>query len=474
MRTAAVAFVLACLVSVLLTPIVRRFALARGLFDDQVSARKIHGRPVPRLGGLAMAAAFYVPLLALLLQASSVGAIFYADRRTALVFMLGGVVICGLGLYDDLRGVGARMKFLVQFAVAGALFAAGNRIEHLSLPFVGTVALGSLSLPFTLLWVVGVINALNLIDGLDGLAAGVAFFAVATTFAIAALRHDPLMILFMATLGGAIVGFWAYNFNPASIFMGDTGSMFLGYVLGVGAMRTSQKSSTVVAILVPIVTLGLPIADTALAMLRRALSGRPMFSADRKHIHHRLLDLGFSQRRAVLTLYSAAALLGAMAVALAFSSSFESVLILVAMGLLAGLGVKKLSHQRRPRDSGIHPFDGGMRPVADDIRAICASLSQVADERALWRDLRAATERLGITAMRLSLESQVSGDTITVSTRPNGVGGWHNLEVAGKVVVGRMDYCRGPGELDPTTIDCLKEALTAVFERLSGPGGEGR
>ena len=293
MRTAGVAFVLACLVSVLLTPFIRRFALARGLFDDQLSARKIHGRPVPRLGGVAIVAGFYVPLLALLLPASSVGGIFYAKLPDAVTFLLGGVAICGLGLFDDLRGAGAGKKFLVQFAVAGALFAAGNRIEHVALPFVGSFALGALSLPFTLLWVMGVINALNLIDGLDGLAAGVAFFAVATTFAIAALRQDPLMMLFMAALGGAIVGFLAYNFNPASIFMGDTGSMFLGYVLGVGAMRTSQKSSTAVAILVPIVALGLPIADTLLAMLRRALAGRPMFSADREHIHHRLLQKGY-------------------------------------------------------------------------------------------------------------------------------------------------------------------------------------
>jgi UDP-GlcNAc:undecaprenyl-phosphate GlcNAc-1-phosphate transferase len=463
MRTAGVAFVLACLVSVLLTPLVRRFALARGLFDDQVSARKIHGRPIPRLGGVAIAAGFYVPLLALLFPASSVGGIFYTNMAGAVTFLLGGVAICSLGLLDDLRGAGAGKKFLVQFAVAGALFAAGNRIELLSLPFVGSFALGALSLPLTLLWVVGVINALNLIDGLDGLAAGVGFFAVATSFAIAALRQDPLMMLFMGALGGAIVGFWAYNFNPASIFMGDTGSMFLGYVLGVGAMRTSQKSSTAVAILVPIVALGLPIADTLLAMLRRALAGRPMFSADREHIHHRLLDLGLSQRRAVITLYGAAALLGAMAVILTLSDSVESILILIAIGLLGYLAFRKLRHGTMSRDQSAQPVVDG--------HAACADLAEAPDERRLRQGLRLAAKDLGIGQVRLVVEVQEDGDTITMSTRPNGQDDipWYGLEVATGPILAKMEYRRGQGELDAATVESLKQALTTACARLYGP-----
>jgi UDP-GlcNAc:undecaprenyl-phosphate GlcNAc-1-phosphate transferase len=461
MRTAAVAFVLACLVSVLLTPLMRRFALARGLFDDQVLARKIHGRPIPRLGGVAIAAGFYVPMLALLLPASSVGRIFYAKMPEAVAFLLGGVAICGLGLFDDLRGAGAGKKFLIQFAVAGALFAAGNRIESLSLPFVGSLALGSLSLPFTLLWVVGVINALNLIDGLDGLAAGVAFFAVAATFAIAVLRQDPMMMLFMSALGGAIVGFWAYNFNPASIFMGDTGSMFLGYVLAVGAMRTSQKASTAVAILVPVVALGLPIADTLLAMLRRALAGRPMFSADREHIHHRLLDLGLSQRRAVITLYGAAVLLGAMAVILTLSNSVESLLVLVATGLLGYLAFRRLRQGSLPRE-GDAQTQG---------RAACAGLAEASDERRLRQGLRLAAKDLGIGQVRLVVEVQEDGDTITMSTRSDGSDDipWYSLEAATGPVLARVEYRRGQGELDAAAVDCLKQALTAACARLYGP-----
>jgi len=213
MRTAGVAFVLACLVSALLTPVVRRFALKHHLFDDNVASRKVHGRPTPRLGGIAIAAGFYVPLLALLFEASGVGGIFYANSHRAIAFLVGGVAICALGLYDDIRGSGAVKKFIAQFAIAGALYWFGFRIDVLSLPFVGTVSLGSLSLLFTLLWIVGVINALNLIDGLDGLAAGVGLFGVATTFVMSASRNDPIMMLFMAGLGGSLLGFLIYQFQ---------------------------------------------------------------------------------------------------------------------------------------------------------------------------------------------------------------------------------------------------------------------
>jgi UDP-GlcNAc:undecaprenyl-phosphate GlcNAc-1-phosphate transferase len=341
------------------------------------------------------------------------------------------------------------------------LFAAGNRIEYVTLPFVGSFALGALSLPLTLLWVVGVINALNLIDGLDGLAAGVAFFGVATTFVIAFLHHDPLMMLFMAALGGAVVGFLAYNFNPASIFMGDAGSMFLGYVLGVGAMRTSQKSSTVVAILVPIVALGLPIADTLLAILRRAIAGRPIFSADRGHIHHRLLDVGLSQRKAVFVLYGASILLGVVALLLTLANSTETALILAATGLLAYLGVKKLGHQPT--------LGAAWAPPPGDAQAACARLARTSDEWHLWRELRTTSQLLGIAALRLSLEEQPEGDMTTKSTKDSGSGPWHCVEVAAGAVHLRIDYQRGAGALDARTAEGIKQALATACARLHGP-----
>src|SRR5207237_10057622 len=174
--------------------------------------------------------------------------------------------------------------------------------------------------PVTVLWIVGIINAINLIDGLDGLAGGVALCAVVTNLIVSSMQPHHMMTLCMATLAGALLGFLFYNFNPASIFLGDTGSLFLGYVLAVSSIRTHQKSSAVVSLLVPVVVLAVPIVDTALAMGRRALTGRSMFSGDRDHIHHRLLDLGLSQRQATLVLYATSVVLGGVALALGFAN----------------------------------------------------------------------------------------------------------------------------------------------------------
>jgi UDP-GlcNAc:undecaprenyl-phosphate GlcNAc-1-phosphate transferase len=246
-----------------------------------------------------------------------------------------------LGLYDDLRGANAWQKFAVQFGVAGSLYWCGYRIEQVSLPG-GALELGLFALPITLVWIVGLINAMNLIDGLDGLAGGVALCAVLTNLVVSMVRGQPIMTLCMAALAGALIGFLFYNFNPASIFLGDTGSLFLGYVLAVSSIRTHQKSSAVVSLLVPLVALAVPIVDTALAMGRRALTGRPMFSGDRDHIHHRLLGLGLSQRQAALVLYAASIVLGGIALALAFANDPAVAWILVALSIAGFIALRRL------------------------------------------------------------------------------------------------------------------------------------
>lgn len=252
-----------------------------------------------------------------------------------LALFLGGGVISGLGVLDDTRGCSARTKFLVQFAVAGGMYAAGFRIDHITHPFGEPVSLGWVALPLTMVWIAGVINAMNLIDGLDGLAGGVALIAIVPIFSLAVIHGQPLMLLYTAAMAGAVLGFLFYNFNPATIFMGDTGSMFLGFILATTAIRTSTKSTTAVAIVVPILALAIPIADTILAMGRRAIRGAPLFSADRGHIHHRLIDRGLSHRAAVLIIYLGAAIFGAGALLLNFARGFEAALVLT---LLAGLG----------------------------------------------------------------------------------------------------------------------------------------
>ena len=345
MVTYAVAFLVSLMVGAVLTLLVRNQAVQAGWYDQARSTRKVHSRPVPRLGGIAIVVAFFAPLTALLVVDSGVGRQFLANRDLVLALFLGGSVIALLGVYDDFRGSGARLKFTVQFTVALVLYGVGLRIESITSPFGPPISLGVLSLPFTLLWVVGVVNAVNLIDGLDGLAGGVAFFAAGTNLVLALTRGDVLMALCMAALAGAVLGFLVFNFNPATIFMGDTGSMFLGFVLATVSIKTSTKSGTAVAMIVPVIALGLPITDTLLAMFRRAVLGRSMFDADRDHIHHRLMSrLNLSHRDAVLVLYALSVLFGATALGLASANSVQSALLLATISVVVVVLVRKLGY----------------------------------------------------------------------------------------------------------------------------------
>ena len=274
MPTAAM-FLLALLASLALTPLARRLALRTGVLDQALSSRKVHGRPIPRLGGVAMVASFYLAVGVLALADPGVRTLLAADGTRTAALLLGGLAIAGLGLHDDLHGATASTKLLVELALAGLLFAAGFRIDEVALPFLPPLALGWLALPVTVLWIAGVTNAVNLVDGLDGLAAGVALVAAAATGLLAFLGGNLLVVLLAAALAGAALGFLRSNYHPASIFMGDTGSLFLGFVLAALSLRTQHPSSTAVGLLGSALVLGLPIADTALAIGRRALRGAP-------------------------------------------------------------------------------------------------------------------------------------------------------------------------------------------------------
>ena len=403
MRTAAVAFILSMLCGTILTPLVRRLAYRFGALDHALSSRKIHGRPIPRLGGIAIVIAFYVPLVGLILFHTEVGRMFLAERRYVIGLFVGGTCIALLGLYDDLRGSGAGRKFLVQFAVAGFLYWLGFRMEALANPLGEPIVLGWASLPFTLLWIVGVVNALNLIDGLDGLAGGVALVAVVITFLVSIQRGHPLMMLFSSALAGSIIGFLFYNFNPASIFMGDTGSMFLGFVLAATAIQTNQKASTAVAVLVPAIALGLPIMDTLLAIGRRAVRGRPLFQADKEHIHHRLLDAGLTHRQAVLVLYALCILLGATALVLTYASSLQSALLLIVLMLVAfiflrALGYMRLDRAGAPGRKRNRAMRAAVRPLGQRLRALRSS-------EQIWPIVIEAAGIFGAAGVRLRVEA---------------------------------------------------------------------
>jgi len=317
MRLEIVVFALALFVAAALTPFLIALARRRGLVD-RGDARKVHKTPTPRIGGVAIVAGFFAPLLSLAFIPGHVQTFFAQHHSVPTLFACAAAIAC-LGLYDDLHGASAKVKLVVEIVVAIAMVSVGGyRIEHLQIPFGGLQHVGMLAAPISVLWIVGIVNAMNLIDGLDGLAGGVALIVVVTNLVLGVVHGDMMTILLMTALAGGVIGFLFYNLNPAQIFMGDTGSLFLGFILAAVSLRTSHKSSTTWALLVPVVALGLPIADTLLAFIRRALRGQSPFRPDREHIHHKLLDIGLTHRQAVLALYGTCVCLASAALLLSF------------------------------------------------------------------------------------------------------------------------------------------------------------
>ncbi len=403
MRSSLGAFVIALGVAALLTPLVRRLATQAGAFDDP-GGRRVHAQKIPRLGGIAVLAAFFAPLAVLFGLETDVANLFFVEPMRIVGLVAGGLIVATLGGLDDLRGVRAWHKLWVQSGAGVIAFFCGFRIDAVSLPVLGNLDMGIFALPITVFWIVAIVNALNLIDGLDGLAGGIAFFACITNFIVGYLNAAPLVMLLSAALAGAILGFLLYNFNPATIFMGDSGSMFLGFVLATTSMLGSAvKSSTTVAILVPIVALGVPIMDTLFAMVRRFLERRPIFSPDRGHIHHRLLDLGITHRRAVLVLYAVSIVFTAGAIAVSIGRSWEVggallVLSVVLVGLVRFIGYFEYLQLRRRQKSRFHS-----RNTERLRRAVPVAIRRIDGARAL-EEVRAALEELATSASLVELE----------------------------------------------------------------------
>jgi len=297
-------FFLALIITILLTPMVEKFALKIGAVDIP-DKRKIHVRHIPCLGGISLFAGVFTAL-GLVLVFSDLA----LNLEALLGIFIGSILILGVGIYDDLRGLSPRVKFSWQVLAALIVYFFGVEIGFVSNPFNGIYPLGIwVSLPLTLLWIVGVTNAINLIDGLDGLAAGVTAISAGTMFFVALSSGQYGAALLILALAGAALGFLKYNFYPARMFLGDSGSLLLGFILATTAITGVFKTTLVVALIIPVLILGVPIFDTMFAIGRRLSSGKHPFEADDKHIHHMLLRAGFSQREAVLSIYVACFLL---------------------------------------------------------------------------------------------------------------------------------------------------------------------
>lgn len=262
---------------------------------------------------------------------------------TALILIISGTMVFLLGLLDDARPVSPYTKILVQSLAAALLYFAGFGVFRL--PLFGFEHFGWIGLPLTILWVLWITNAFNLIDGLDGLAAGSALFSTVTVFIVSLISHDSIVPALTIALAGSILGFLRYNFNPATIFLGDSGSLFIGFMLSALALVGSQKTPTVVAVAIPVVSFGLPVLETTLSVMRRWLNGQPLFSADREHIHHKLLERGLTQRQVVVILYGVSAVCGLMSIFLLYPAGNTLGMVLVVLGVGLWIGIQHLGYQ---------------------------------------------------------------------------------------------------------------------------------
>ncbi|HET7183098.1 MAG TPA: MraY family glycosyltransferase [Terriglobales bacterium] len=336
-------FAIALLLSFALTRYVRNSAVKRGFVSLPDAERHIHTSALPRIGGIAIYAALVVALFLVLSYAY-----FHPMHQTfhlhTLVFLLvPGTLVFLLGLYDDLRGIGPYWKFFFQGIAAVIVFAGGLRIVALPILFGSSTFGWAASLVITIFWILWITNAFNLIDGVDGLATGSALFSTFVVFVVSALNGNHFGLLITATLSGALIGFLRFNFNPATIFLGDCGSLFVGFMLGALSLH-GQKSPTMVAVAIPVVSFGLPILETLLSVVRRFMNGKPLFQADCEHIHHKLLKRGLTVRQTTLVLYAVSAAFGLLSLFLLLPGGGPVALVLTVLGGIMWVGVQHLGY----------------------------------------------------------------------------------------------------------------------------------
>ena len=338
-------FLLSLLSAFVLTRTVRDFATARGWVAEPANERHLHSTPLPRLGGVAIFLSFSLCMVVAVLWAWHNHRLHSSlSLKTIVTILAPAGLVFLLGVYDDIRGAGPYFKFTVQGIAATVLFVGGLRIVNIPVLFGDHQLPWFVGLPCTILWVLAITNAFNLIDGLDGLAAGSALFSTLVAFVVALLNGPSLVTIMTIALAGAIIGFLRYNFNPATIFLGDSGSLFIGFLLSALALEGAQKAPTIVAVAIPVVSFGLPILETALSIVRRLISGRPVFTADREHIHHKLLQHGLTHRQVVILLYGVSAVFALLSLFLLWPTGSSLGLVLAVVGIGVWIGVQHLGY----------------------------------------------------------------------------------------------------------------------------------
>jgi len=448
--TAAVALML----SFLLTPLVRDAFLRRGLVDRPDGLRKLHGRPVPRVGGIPIAASYVLAYLVLLASPLKGGE--FLEQALPLVWAIlpAAALVFAVGLTDDVWGLRPAAKLAGQIFAALLACWAGVKVSTVA----GYAVPDWLALPLTVLWLVACANAFNLIDGVDGLAAGVGLVATLTAFLAALLHQNLPLALATFPLAGALVAFLRYNFNPASIFLGDSGSLLVGFLLGCYGVIWSQKSTTILGMTAPLVALAVPLADTAIAVARRFLRGRPVFDADRGHVHHRLLDLGLGPRRVVLVLYAACGVGAAFSLLLSSLYGKYTGLVLVLFLAVAWAGIDRLNYDEFGAAKRML-FGGELRQMLNAQIALAKlerELARAWSIESCWAAIEEVCRSFGFAHAELHYGGRVFGRS---ADRPAARDSWHVY-----VPLSDRDYVllsRGPAASAAAFVSPLADLLRA-------------
>lgn len=395
-------FVVCLVVSLVSTWAVRNVANAKGWTHIPKTDRHVHTMPVARLGGVAIYGTFMAVVFVALVAPQLAGSTALLPVKSTLGLLGPAMVVFLLGLRDDIRPVSPSWKFFVQGVAAVWLYAGGFEIHNLGLIHGGQLLGWVYGLPLTVLWVLLITNAFNLIDGLDGLAAGSALFSTVVLFVLSLVAPNLLVTFLTIALAGATLGFLRFNFHPATIFLGDSGSLFIGFMLAALALAGSQKAPTMVAVAIPMVSLGLPILDVVLAVARRFVARKPLFQADKHHIHHKLIKLGLSQRKAVLILYAVTAAFGFVSLLL-LQGRGKVALILAVIGIGIFLGVQQLHYQEFAELlSALQRVTRRRQILANHvaIRHAAERLRDCNDLQSICKILKDALEPIGFDAIR--------------------------------------------------------------------------
>lgn len=392
------------LVSLILTPLARNAFLRQGLLDRPDGVRKLHARPVPRVGGIPIVTSYVAAYIALL-AAQGPAATFVLAQAPFVIRLLPAIgLIFLIGFLDDIYGLPPWQKLLGQMTGAAVAVWAGVRIWSVGGHRLDNV----LSVAVTLVWLVGCTNALNLIDGLDGLASGMGMVSTLTMFAASIVHHDYALALATLPLCGSLLAFLRYNFNPASVFLGDSGSLLIGFLLGCYGAIWSQKAATLLGITAPLMAMAIPLLDVLLSVIRRWLRGRPIFSADRHHIHHKLLDRGLTHRGVVLVLYLVCGIYAVLSLLASISENHLGGLMLILFCALTWIGIQNLGYFEFGL-AGRFLLSGAFRRTLHaqiTLHGLERALDQAASERECWVQVESAARELGFVRLHARFNGQ--------------------------------------------------------------------